>query len=229
MTTTNRSKLKLCAADSQKEIVLNGIRCLSRITFSNRGQVGVMEEWSDHRFVILGSTGSGKSTLSIQWINNHFIDEYDPRIEDSYRKQIDVDGKTGLLEFLDTACQYGSTCDHQDYFSTSRTILLVFAINNRRSFDEIANFYFYSVRELGGRDVSFLLVGNKIDLESERQVPTEEAEELAAELKAFEYMEVTCKTRSVDEILHVIVRNQRELYPEVSKRTWTHKKKCVVM
>ena len=30
----------------------------------------------------------GKSALTIQLIQNHFVDEYDPTIEDSYRKQV---------------------------------------------------------------------------------------------------------------------------------------------
>ena len=35
----------------------------------------------------------------------HFIDEYDPTIEDSYRKQVTIDDETCLLDILDTAGQ----------------------------------------------------------------------------------------------------------------------------
>jgi small GTP-binding protein len=38
-------------------------------------------------------------------IQNHFIDEYDPTIEDSYRKQVTIDEETCLLDILDTAGQ----------------------------------------------------------------------------------------------------------------------------
>ena len=38
-------------------------------------------------------------------IQNHFVDEYDPTIEDSYRKQVVIDGETCLLDILDTAGQ----------------------------------------------------------------------------------------------------------------------------
>ena len=34
--------------------------------------------------------GVGKSALTIQLIQNHFVDEYDPTIEDSYRSGIDA-------------------------------------------------------------------------------------------------------------------------------------------
>lgn len=39
----------------------------------------------------------GKSALTIQLIQNYFVDEYDPTIEDSYRKQVVIDNETCLL------------------------------------------------------------------------------------------------------------------------------------
>ena len=53
----------------------------------------------------LTAGGLGKSALTIQLIQNHFVDEYDPTIEDSYRKQVVIDGETCLLDILDTAGQ----------------------------------------------------------------------------------------------------------------------------
>lgn len=59
-----------------------------------------------HTFVPCVSAGGvGKSALTIQLIQNHFVDEYDPTIEDSYRKQVVIDGETCLLDILDTAGQ----------------------------------------------------------------------------------------------------------------------------
>jgi len=55
--------------------------------------------------VIVGGGGVGKSALTIQLIQNHFIDEYDPTIEDTYRKQVIIDGQSCLLDILDTAGQ----------------------------------------------------------------------------------------------------------------------------
>ena len=41
--------------------------------------------------------------MTIQLIQNQFEEEYDPTIEDSYRKQVVIDGETCLLEILDMA------------------------------------------------------------------------------------------------------------------------------
>lgn len=46
----------------------------------------------DYKLVTLGSGGVGKSAITIQFMQNHFVDEYDPTIEDSYRKQVTLSG-----------------------------------------------------------------------------------------------------------------------------------------
>ena len=49
---------------------------------------------------VVGECGSGKSALTVQFIENHFVADYDPTIEDSYRKQVTIDNETFILEVL---------------------------------------------------------------------------------------------------------------------------------
>lgn len=82
---------------------------------------------TEYKIVVVGSGGVGKSALTIQYIQETFIEkvgyvffcitmrydtllmafhkQYDPTIEDSYRKQVDVDGYAVMLDILDTAGQ----------------------------------------------------------------------------------------------------------------------------
>lgn len=46
----------------------------------------------------LSSGGVGKSCLTAQFVQNVWIESYDPTIEDSYRKQMEIDGKQVILE-----------------------------------------------------------------------------------------------------------------------------------
>lgn len=54
---------------------------------------------TEYKLVVVGAGGVGKSALTIQLIQNHFVDEYDPTIEDSYRKQV-VIGKYLLIHII---------------------------------------------------------------------------------------------------------------------------------
>ena len=48
---------------------------------------------SSYKIVVNGSGGVGKSSLTLQFTSGQFVADYDPTIEDSYRKMITVKGK----------------------------------------------------------------------------------------------------------------------------------------
>ena len=52
----------------------------------------------EYKLVIVGSGGVGKSSICTQFVMNQFIDQYDPTIEDSYRKQVVVKGIPGQMK-----------------------------------------------------------------------------------------------------------------------------------
>eukprot|EP01089_Gocevia_fonbrunei_P009971 TRINITY_DN2243_c0_g1_i3.p1 TRINITY_DN2243_c0_g1~~TRINITY_DN2243_c0_g1_i3.p1 ORF type:complete len:105 (-),score=16.11 TRINITY_DN2243_c0_g1_i3:447-761(-) len=53
--------------------------------------------------VVFGAGGVGKSALVIQFATNSFVEEYDPTIEDAYRKYLNVDDEQCYLHILDAA------------------------------------------------------------------------------------------------------------------------------
>ncbi|EHH20588.1 K-Ras 2 [Macaca mulatta] len=95
---------------------------------------------TEYKLVVVGAGGVGKSALTIQLIQNHFVDEYDPTIEDSYRKQVVIDGETCLLDILDTAGQEEYSAMRDQYMRTGEGFLCVFAINNTKSFEDIHHY-----------------------------------------------------------------------------------------
>lgn len=77
-----------------------------------RAQPGQSTFLREYKLVVVGGGGVGKSALTIQFIQSHFVDEYDPTIEDSYRKQCVIDEEVALLDVLDTAGQEEYSCAH---------------------------------------------------------------------------------------------------------------------
>jgi GTPase KRas protein len=61
------------------------------------------EDHIQYRVVVLGAGSVGKSALTIRLVTDNFLAEYDPTIEDSYRKLATVDGDGAQLDILDTA------------------------------------------------------------------------------------------------------------------------------
>lgn len=164
----------------------------------------------EYKLVVVGGGGVGKSALTIQLIQSHFVDEYDPTIEDSYRKQCTLDGELVLLDILDTAGQEEYSAMREQYMRTGEGFLLVYSINSRNSLEELQSFYEQIQRVKDSDFVPALVVGNKCDLEIERQVSYEEGLSLA---KSFNcpFLETSAKQRiNVEEAFYGLVRSIRD-------------------
>ncbi|KAL4648347.1 GTPase NRas precursor [Arapaima gigas] len=162
---------------------------------------------TEYKLVVVGAGGVGKSALTIQLIQNHFVDEYDPTIEDSYRKQVVIDGETCLLDILDTAGQEEYSAMRDQYMRTGEGFLCVFAINNSKSFADVHLYREQIKRVKDSDDVPMVLVGNKCDLA--RTVDTKQAQELARSY-GIQFVETSAKTRQgVEDAFYTLVREIR--------------------
>jgi len=149
----------------------------------------------EYKLVVVGGGSVGKSCLTIQLIQSHFVDEYDPTIEgasalttpfilcclgdaydpnfsDSYRKQCVIDEEVALLDVLDTAGQEEYSAMREQYMRTGEGFLLVYSITSRQSFEEIQQFQQQILRVKDKDYFPIIIVGNKCDLEHEREVTT---------------------------------------------------------
>eukprot|EP00056_Hartaetosiga_gracilis_P001136 m.42421 g.42421 ORF g.42421 m.42421 type:complete len:194 (+) comp10514_c0_seq1:164-745(+) len=168
----------------------------------------------EYKLVVVGGGGVGKSALTIQFIQSHFVDEYDPTIEDSYRKQCVIDEEVALLDILDTAGQEEYSAMREQYMRTGEGFLLVYSIIDKNSFEEIQTFHSQILRVKDKDNFPMILVGNKSDLDSERQVTQKEGEDLALKLKITQ-VETSAKQRlNVDHAFHELVRLIRRYVDE---------------
>ncbi|GAV09853.1 hypothetical protein RvY_19326 [Ramazzottius varieornatus] len=168
-----------------------------------------MNDMTEYKLVVVGAGGVGKSALTIQLIQNHFVEEYDPTIEDSYRKQVVIDGETCLLDILDTAGQEEYSAMRDQYMRTGEGFLLVFALNNAKSLDDIETYREQIKRVKDSDNVPMILVGNKSDLQS-RTVDPKHVADIAAKRYGVPYVETSAKTRAgVEDAFFQLVREIR--------------------
>lgn len=170
----------------------------------------------EYKLVVVGGGGVGKSCLTIQLIQSHFVDEYDPTIEDSYRKQCVIDDEVALLDVLDTAGQEEYSAMREQYMRTGEGFLLVYSITSRQSFEEILTFQQQILRVKDKDYFPIIIVGNKCDLDAEREVSRQEGEQLAHQFKCA-FIETSAKSRiNVDNAFFNIVREIRRFNKDMS-------------
>ncbi|KAK0390799.1 hypothetical protein NLU13_0302 [Sarocladium strictum] len=150
--------------------------------------------------VVLGAGGVGKSCLTAQFVHNEWIESYDPTIEDSYRTQVQVDGRQVMLEILDTAGTEQFVAMREMYMKTGQGFLLVFSITSSSSMAELEGLRQEIIRIKDDENIPMVIVGNKSDLEETRAVPRAKAFGMSQRWGA-PYYETSARTRTnVDEV-----------------------------
>ncbi|KAG9631176.1 ras-domain-containing protein, partial [Aureobasidium melanogenum] len=139
--------------------------------------------------------GVGKSCLTAQFVQGIWIERYDPTIEDSYRKQCDVDGRQVILEILDTAGTEQFTAMRELYMKSGQGFLLVFSITSSSSLKELSELRDQLVNLKDDPHVPIVLVGNKSDLEEDRAVSRAAAFAVSSGWGNVPYYEASARTR----------------------------------
>jgi small GTP-binding protein len=139
---------------------------------------------ADCKIVVFGAGAVGKSALTIQFVQGYFIIDYDPTIEDCYKRVLSVDSEHVQLDILDTAGQEEFASMRTSYMRQGKGFIIVYAIDDRASFEEVEVFHRDLVRTKGTTTIPLVLCGNKCDLEDRRVISKTEGEELAAKFHA---------------------------------------------
>ena len=149
------------------------------------------------KFIIIGNTGTGKSSLLRQFTDKQFSPIHDLTIGVEFgAKILNVNGPDDQnynikLQIWDTAGQELFKSITRSYYRDAAGVMLVFDISKRDSFDHLTR-WIKDIEIFSGKDANIILIGNKTDLENQRTVSTEEAIEFAKEY-GIKYIETSAK------------------------------------
>jgi len=146
-----------------------------------------------YKIVVLGEGAVGKSCLTIRYVQGTFVSEYDPTIENSYRRIATVDDQPAVLDILDTAGQEEYASMRDTYLRVGNGFLLVFSITTESSFNFTKDLYSKILLVKESESCPMVLVGNKADMRELRKVKDADAQQLADSYK-IPYVETSAKT-----------------------------------
>ena len=130
------------------------------------------------KIIVIGNSGVGKSSLSIQAARHTFAENYFATVGvEFFTMNIKLQNKVIKLQIWDTCGQEIYRSLISNFYRNSSLAVIVYSITDSSSFDSIDNW----VKELKANsspDIKVFLIGNKIDLEDQRVVSTEQGKML---------------------------------------------------
>jgi small GTP-binding protein len=184
--------------------------------------------------MVIGQSGSGKTNLIQRFVNNKFSDSNIPTIStDVFRVQDTFNGIKARVKFWDTAGQERFQALTASFYHNADAVILVYDTTNRESFQKIS-FWLSQVKINCRKPVRLMLIGNKNDLVSDRQIALEEAKSFAKHNDMM-FFEASAKTNEAEcvnvafrslieetsKVLYVLVSNERKIHERVIRESIT--------
>jgi len=131
---------------------------------------------------------------------------YDPTIENTFRKQMEVDNRIYLLNILDTAGQEEYEAMRAQYIRNGSGFLIVYSITSPKSLIKANDIHGLILRVKDQDSWPCVICGNKADLAEQRQVESAEGERFAQSIGGV-FLESSAKSnQNVTEAFEALVR-----------------------
>ncbi|KAG1179846.1 hypothetical protein G6F70_002141 [Rhizopus microsporus] len=171
-------------------------------------------------YIIIGDTGVGKVSrkkkIENKFTDKRFMPAHDLTIGVGFGTRfITVNDQQTKLQIWDTAGQESFRSITRSYYRGAAGALLVYDITRRETFEHLS-VWLEDVRQHANPNTVIMLIGNKSDLESKRQVPREEAERFAQENGLF-FLETSAKT--ANNIEEAFVKTAEEIQRKIQDGT----------
>ena len=190
------------------------------------------------KIMVIGESLVGKTALITKYTKNKFGGAYLTTVGIDFQdKFLNINGKEIKIELWDTAGQERFRNIAKNYFQSSDGFLLVYDITKKSSFEKL-DFWNEQINLNAPKNTKYILIGNKIDLEKEREVQKVDGENFAQK-NNIQFYETSAKDGTnvnyVFELLakeiinngeNISTRNKRSSQVLKKKNTKDEKKSC---
>ncbi|CAM1324738.1 Uncharacterised protein g8764 [Pycnogonum litorale] len=147
-----------------------------------------------YRVTLMGAARVGKTAIINQFLHERFISNYKPTVEELHKVEYEIKSCPLTLEILDTSGAYEFPAMRQLSIATSDGFILVFAVDNPESFEEVRAIR-NQILENKKVDAPIVVVCNKSDLQQENRILKRELIETVVSIDwEHAYIECSAKT-----------------------------------
>ena len=147
------------------------------------------------KVLLLGNSDVGKSSLLIRYVDQTWTEAFVPTIGVDFKvKTLEIENKKVKMQIWDTAGQERFRNVISSYFRGSHGLFLIYDITNKESFKNLEN-WLIEIEKNASENVLKVLIGNKNDLEEERQISYDEGK-MFADRNGLEFIETSAKTNN---------------------------------
>ena len=157
------------------------------------------------KLLLIGDSNVGKTSLLLRYINNSFTEKYIATIGVEFKsKDVTLNNNTYKIHIWDTAGQERYKSITKNFYKHAEGIIFVYDITKKETFDNLKNWISNAENET---DFKIIIVGNKLDMESRREVSIEQLKKLAKK-KNCKYFETSAKDNINVENLFLSIINE---------------------
>ncbi|XP_071358443.1 ras-related protein Rab-19-like [Trachinotus anak] len=159
------------------------------------------------KIILIGDSNVGKTCVVQNFKSGVFAERQQNTIGVDFTvRTLDIGGKKVKMQVWDTAGQERFRTITQSYYRSAHGAMIAYDITRSPTFDSV-NHWIKEVEQFGAANVVLVLIGNKCDLEEERQVLFEEACHLAKERGILAALETSAKeSQNVEEAFMMMAR-----------------------
>ena len=165
------------------------------------------------KLVMIGDSGVGKTNILSRYINNEFssITKATVGVE-FFSTIIKKNNKLIKLQIWDTAGQERYKSITSAYYKGAKGAFVVYDITKMKTFKNLDK-WITELKANGNEDIYIILIGNKLDLEKNREVMTNDVKRKAEELKVWYFETSALDGSNIEHAFDVIVEEMSKKIP----------------